>query len=316
MAIENLSWLTSVFTHAARDAGATADAGRLSEEASDLLHAWNDDSRTCHNTKFLIRVLDALDNLSGCAHAPDELQLAAFYHGAVFFTPRSLDYVHAGRDILAGARLAQVRLPMLGVPDDVTGRIVALIEAQASDEVPGDVDVQVLHDALLATLTMPPQDYKDYRARMCGQYSHLPRRLYLLGRRRQVKSLLDQPAIFLSPLAADDDEIARSNLASELNRLNQEIGDGATDADSDSEVVTTGPTSGTIMIKKVKAKLRAAESAEDEEGGAATPPPPPEPAPPVETAPTREVSSLEAIEDDLDDFAGAHTSDPRAREDS
>ncbi|QOX82172.1 hypothetical protein H8R18_02090 [Nanchangia anserum] len=210
MAIESSGWLTSVYINAVRDAGATADAERLKEEARDLLDAWSTEERTCHNTKFLIRILDALDNLSGCAHAPEELQLAAFYHGAIFYTPRSLDYVHTGRDLLAGARLAQARLPLLGVPTDVAARVSGLIEAVAGNDPLDSVDAQVFHDALLASLTIAPQAYRDYRERMCDQYAHLPRRLYLLGRRRQVRALLDEASIFRSPLAEEDEELARS----------------------------------------------------------------------------------------------------------
>lgn len=311
MAPESSGWLTSVFTHAARDAGATVPEQRLQEEANSLLAAWCAKGRTCHNTKFLIRVLDAIDNLAGCAHAPDELQVAAFYHGAVFFTPRSLDYVHVGRDLMAGANLAQQRLPELGMPADVVERITSLIESVVTAEgEPADVDQQVFHDALLASLTMPPQDYRDYREQMADQYEHLPRRLFLLGRRRQVQALLERPAIFVSPLADDNEELARSNLTSELVRLNQEIGEN-TDEDSDatSGVHTAGPSSGTIIIKKVKAKLKAAAQEVEEQPMEAAPRVEPvvdEPEEPVEE-PLNDVSSLEAIEDALAEFDGSTT---------
>ncbi len=333
MAPECTRWLTSVFVQAVRETGASASDDAIKEEAQRVMAAWSDPARTCHNTKYLMKVLDTLDELAECAHSPEELQVAAFYHGVVFYAPRRLDYVHAGRDYAASANVAATQLPLLGVPDDAIGRIVSLIERAAIEtQVFDDVDGQVFHDALLGTLLMAPQDYRDYRARMVGEYSHLPKRLYLLGRRRQVRALLDQPALFISPLAEDEDAIARSNLEAELARLNQELGDAEkAEAAATDPVTSSGPASGTIVIKKVKAKLRAAaattgdvpkpeevkadEPATAEPTADAAPRPLPEPEP-VEDEVAQDVSSLEAIEDDLDAFSGTSTADdlPAVRE--
>lgn len=306
MAHASTQWLASIYIHAAQAVGATADEAQLAAEADAVLTAWADPQRSCHNVKYLVRVLDALDQLAGCAHAPEELQLAAFYHGAVFYEPRRLDYIHAGRDFHAGARMAEERLGALGVPSDTIGRIRSLIEIGAGETDPSaDIDAQVFHDALLTTLAMAPQDYKDYRAAMGDQYAHLPRRLFLLGRRRQVRSLLARPAVFLSPLAQDDEELARTNLASELARLNQEIGVNEDDSERPPESFG-GPTSGTIIIKKVKAKLKA-------ETGEETPPVTPTDLPPEpvleEIAPEAETgedqSTLESVVDAIAEIASA-----------
>lgn len=309
MAHDGAGWLTTVFTHAAQQAGADADTDSLIAEAEDLEARWSESGRTCHNLKYLARVLEAIDELAGCAHAPHELQLAAFYHGSVFYVPKRLDFLHAGRNVAAGATLARTRLPVLGVPTDAVERIGTLIDSASEFGAAADVDQQVFHDALLTTLTMAPQDYKEYRERMSGQYEHLPRRLYLLGRRRQIAALLGRDSIFSSPLGGQDEEIARSNLESELARIATELGDDGTD-DNPAETYS-GPPSGTIIIKGIKATPIANEEDDHPAAEETIDSGEPEAADIAEEDHrAQDVSSLESVVDDIDDFAGAHS--PRA----
>ena len=75
----------------------------------DLLDRWGEEHRNYHGRTHLLAVLEALDQLTEPAAVPRTVQLAAWFHDAVY---RGV----AGQDEEESARLAEDRLAGAGLP--------------------------------------------------------------------------------------------------------------------------------------------------------------------------------------------------------
>lgn len=267
MGAEAPQWLFVSFVEAMQEIGATASPEALEAEARDLVARWCAPDRHAHNTRHLINVLAHLDELSSTAHDPDVLRVATWYHGALL--NKAVTAPVRGADPRKGASgcclHTRTRLAALGVSEDVTDRVVELIDlmtrhACARD----DVDAQVLVDADLALLADTPQEYKKYRQLLREEFVDVDDLTYYLARRRVVRGLLARDSVFQSPLGQAWEERARANLEVELAKIEDAIAlldpealnvdDASMAPDLGNEALGTvdeaTTTTGTIIIKR------------------------------------------------------------------
>ncbi|WP_374774581.1 hypothetical protein OG756_17950 [Streptomyces sp. NBC_01310] len=194
-------------------AGAPAD--RDPEPYADrLLTAWAEPQRRYHTTAHLADVLARIDVLAPHAADPAAVQLAAWFHDAVYRPDRSENEERS-------AALAERALPELGMGAARTAEVARLVRLTVThDPAPGDTDGEVLCDADLAVLAGDPQAYAAYATAVRAEYGFVPDEAFRAGRAAVLRRLLDLPRLFRTPYGTAHWEApARANLAAELATL-------------------------------------------------------------------------------------------------
>lgn len=268
-------WLYTSFADAMEEIGATASRAELDLEARDLVARWSASDRRLHTVRHLINILAHLDELAATAHDPDVLRVAAWYHGAILnrwlsVRPRNADPVACEAECIDIARSS---LGRLGVSTDVIDRVVELLLFLARHRAPrADVDAQVLVDADLASLAVPPQEYKKLRENLRAELAELSDVEYFRARGAVIKRLLGFDSIYQSPLGESWESAARSNLEAELAKIESALcacgarvaddADAPADAGETTEEVTS---TGTIIIKRRQLKKNLCQDARPDE---------------------------------------------------
>ncbi|NXY99449.1 hypothetical protein HYE82_34780 [Streptomyces sp. BR123] len=194
-------------------AGAPADRDPA-PYADRLLAAWAEPQRRYHTTAHLADVLDRIDILAPHAADPAAVELAAWFHDAVYRPDRSENEERS-------AALAERALPELGLPEHRTAEVARLVRLTVThDPAPGDTNGEVLCDADLAVLAGDPDAYAAYVAAVREEYGFVPEDAFRAGRAAVLRRLLDLPRLFRTPHGTAHWEArARRNLAAELADL-------------------------------------------------------------------------------------------------
>ncbi|MCY0916924.1 hypothetical protein OS965_01865 [Streptomyces sp. H27-G5] len=203
-------------TVTASGAAPDADPGPY---AKRLLAAWAEPQRRYHTTAHLADVLARIDVLAPHARDLAAVELAAWFHDAVYRPDRSENEERS-------AVLAERALPELGIDADRTASVARLVRLTVThDPAPGDADGEVLCDADLAVLAGEPDAYAAYVAAVRAEYGFVPDDAFREGRAAVLRQLLGQPRLFRTPYGAAHWEApARRNLAAELATLT-DLGD-------------------------------------------------------------------------------------------
>ncbi|MEU3407268.1 hypothetical protein ABZ766_25455 [Streptomyces sp. NPDC006670] len=188
--------------------------------ADRLLAAWAEPQRRYHTTAHLADVLARVDVLAPHAADPTAVELAAWFHDAVYRPDRSENEERS-------AALAERALPELGVGPARTAEVARLVRLTVThDPAPGDTNGEALCDADLAVLAGDPGDpanpdaYAAYAAAVRAEYAFVPDEAFRTGRAAVLRQLLDLPRLFRTPYGAAHWEApARRNLAAELAEL-------------------------------------------------------------------------------------------------
>ncbi|MFE2142386.1 hypothetical protein ACFXA3_11665 [Streptomyces sp. NPDC059456] len=194
-------------------AGAAADRDPA-PYADRLLAAWAEPQRRYHTTAHLADVLARIDVLAPHAADPAAVELAAWFHDAVYRPDRSENEERS-------AALAERALPELGVGAARTAEVARLVRLTVThDPAPGDTNGEVLCDADLAVLAGGPDAYAAYVAAVRAEYGFVPEDAFRTGRAAVLRQLLDLPRLFRTPYGTAHWEApARRNLAAELAGL-------------------------------------------------------------------------------------------------
>ncbi|MEV0413923.1 hypothetical protein AB0I68_24720 [Streptomyces sp. NPDC050448] len=194
-------------------AGAPADRDP-DPYADRLLAAWAEPQRRYHTTAHLADVLARIDVLAPHAADPAAVELAAWFHDAVYRPDRSENEERS-------AALAERALPELGIDAARTAEVARLVRLTVThDPAPGDTNGEVLCDADLAVLAGGPDAYAAYAAAVRAEYGFVPEDAFRAGRAAVLRQLLALPRLFRTPYGSAQWEApARRNLAAELAGL-------------------------------------------------------------------------------------------------
>jgi predicted metal-dependent HD superfamily phosphohydrolase len=181
-----------------------------------VLGRYAEPHRRYHDVEHLDEVLAVVDELSGLAADPVAVELAAWYHDAVY-DPRAA----AGDSERRSAELAGVELTALGLPRDVVAEVERLVLLTAGHAVDAsDANGAVFADADLAILGADPERYARYAAAVRAEYQHVPDDDWVAGRTAVLIGFSSRPRLYATDPAHDRfDAAARRNLAWELERL-------------------------------------------------------------------------------------------------
>jgi predicted metal-dependent HD superfamily phosphohydrolase len=178
-----------------------------------LLACWSEPHRRYHDLSHLQGILDAVEVLASFADDADAVRLAAWYHDAV--------YAGQSDDEENSALRAESDLAALGVAPQLVDEVGRLVRVTIThNPAADDRNGQVLSDADLAVLAVPPADYQHNTAQVRAEYGHVSDADFGAWRAQMIESLLASPALYrCEPARRLWEDTARANLAAELESL-------------------------------------------------------------------------------------------------
>jgi predicted metal-dependent HD superfamily phosphohydrolase len=199
------TWVALLARHTA-NTGAEA-VGRA------LLASWSEPHRRYHSVDHLRDILRHVEELAALSDDADAVRLAAWYH----------DSVYAGRpdDEELSARRAEDELSGLEVEPELVDEVARLVRMTVThDPAPGDHNGEVLSDADLASLALPPERYVSNTAAIRAEYGHISDDVFRKGRLQVLANLLSGPGVFRTEYGRKRWEApAQENLRAELSTL-------------------------------------------------------------------------------------------------
>jgi predicted metal-dependent HD superfamily phosphohydrolase len=180
----------------------------------ELLDRWGEPHRVYHSTEHLRTMLAHLDELGGHSADPVAVELATWFHDAVY-DPAADDNEERS------AQLAEERLPAVDCPPERTAETARLVRLTATHApAAGDTNGEAVCDADLAVLAAGPEEYAHYAAAVRREYATVPTPAFRAGRAAVLRQLLALPSLYRTPYGAEHWETAaRHNLRAELELL-------------------------------------------------------------------------------------------------
>ncbi len=182
---------------------------------NQLLSAYSQPHRHYHTLQHLRECLAMAEAASAVASRPAEVELALWFHDAVYEPMRhdnevrSADWAHAS--VLAA-----------GSPPETADRVAALVLATRHDAepAPADPDTDLLLDVDLSILGTAAERFDAYERAVRAEYAHVAPPAWRQGRQRVLAGFLARPRIFRTAVFHDALEApARANLRRTLDRL-------------------------------------------------------------------------------------------------
>ena len=187
--------------------------GGASPLAADLLRRWADPERAYHNLDHLRHCLARLDDAPGDGADRDLVEAALWFHDAVYDS-RSAD------NETRSAELAREALAALGVPDETSGRVAALVLLTRHREPPAEAEGRLLCDIDLSILGASADEFDRYDQAIRREYAWVPDPIYRRERATVLRGLLERKPLYSTPhFRGQYEESARANLRRALARL-------------------------------------------------------------------------------------------------
>lgn len=191
----------------------TAGARRVDRGVwEEVVRRYGEKGRHCHTLEHIRDCLKLLDDWRGLAERPEEVELALWFHDAVYVPWKWTNEARSAA--LAGRRLAA-----LGVPSEGRERIAAYICATRKHE-PAGGDLGLLLDLDLSILGAQVERFDRYEEQIRKEYAFVPGPLYRRKRRALLEKLLARPSLFNhEPIRDALEGRARENLRRRISQL-------------------------------------------------------------------------------------------------
>jgi len=178
-----------------------------------LLVAWNEPQRHYHTQQHLHECLDQFELLRPAAAQPAEIELALWFHDAVYD-------VHAHDNEVRSADWARSAMQAADMSGAIIRRVTSLILATRHDAAPQTCDEQLLLDIDLSILGATPERFAEYSRQIRAEYHWVPETLYRNRRAAILQQFLDRPRLFHNEAFFQHLESqARANLAQAIQQL-------------------------------------------------------------------------------------------------
>ena len=177
-----------------------------------LRTAYSDPDRAYHNDNHIADCLGQFDRVRSQADRPDELELALWFHDAVYDT-------HASDNEERSAEFAAKEMAADGIDAEIATRIERLILVTKHDREPYSDDSALLVDIDLSILGRDPEAFAAYDRAIRAEYLWVPEDAYRTGRSAVLQGFLDRPAIFRTAPFRSFEAAARRNLADAIAEL-------------------------------------------------------------------------------------------------
>lgn len=180
---------------------------------AELRHCYSESHRAYHTLHHIRECLELLEGLRERAERPAELELAIWFHDALYDVRRSDNEVRS-------AEWARNVLRRAGAPQAQAQRVHDLVLVTRHNAEVGEGDAQLLSDIDLAILGAGPARFDEYEKQVRREYHHVPKVLFNPARRKILREFLARPRIYLTkPMFEAREAAARSNLERSLRQL-------------------------------------------------------------------------------------------------
>jgi predicted metal-dependent HD superfamily phosphohydrolase len=192
------------------------DANAARPALAEFLALYGETGRHYHTLDHIAALLRLLDAHGRAVSDRDAVELAVFFHDAIYDPLRSDN--EAASAALAGKRLTTLTLPV-GLVAKVERYILAT-RHDAGGWLPDDADLALLLDLDLSILAAERSMYAGYAKAIRREYAMFPDDIYRPGRKKVLSAFLARPQIYCTPaLRALWETPARDNLAWEVSEL-------------------------------------------------------------------------------------------------
>jgi predicted metal-dependent HD superfamily phosphohydrolase len=182
----------------------------------DLAQRLAEPHRAYHTMRHIRHCLDEMGRVRHLAAHPDAMEMALWYHDAIYDT-------HAADNEDQSAALAARILRAASVPETFVQKVVRLIMATKAHTVAEDLDTRLLVDIDLAILGQPAPIFDAYEQHIRQEYAWVPHAAFLEGRTRILHSFLHRATIYATDYFRQLYEApARMNIARSLSLLEQQ----------------------------------------------------------------------------------------------
>ena len=193
-----------------RELGASASDDAL---FSRLAACYSEPHRKYHTMQHLNECLAHLESVDSFAERPEEVELALWFHDAVYDTRRK-DNEERSAEWARDSALAA------GLSEEQARRVHGLVMATMHNALPIGKDAAVLVDIDLSILGSDVARFDEYEVQVQQEYSWVPGPLYRSGRRKILQEFVSRQSIYTTEYFRDRCEAqARSNIARSLARL-------------------------------------------------------------------------------------------------
>ncbi|MCV2885970.1 hypothetical protein OE749_14855 [Aestuariibacter sp. AA17] len=183
------------------------------ETFHQIMGAYSEKSRRYHAVTHLQSVLECLDKSVSLAEYSDEVELALWFHDAVY-------KVFSRTNESDSANWASEFLEKNGACEAVRKRVFSLVMATAHNSCPNSVDEKLIVDIDLSVLGQSKAVYKAFSDGVRQEYRRVPSFIYRRKRKAILASFLRRDHIFYFELFQEAYEnAARENIMSEIRNL-------------------------------------------------------------------------------------------------
>lgn len=200
---------------------AGGDSQVISHHLADLAMRYEEGHRVYHDCSHIVRCLGIFDELRRPGHDSVSVELAIWYHDAVYLPGNPNNEIES-------ARLLRSAAERLGFGEPIVEKAVRLILGtrhaapnpavrDGSDDRQSEHDLDLIRDVDLSILGTGRREYDRYAASIRAEYAHVDSRRFATGRASMLREFLARDSIFSLPEAFDRFETAaRENLTREL----------------------------------------------------------------------------------------------------
>jgi len=184
-----------------------------SADFDDLVRRYAEPQRAYHTLDHILDCLSQFDRARTLAARPDEVEMAIWFHDAVY-DPHASDNEQRSADLAADV------LRGAGVAHDAIDRIRTLILDTRHIEPPGSPDGALLVDIDLSILGRDRGEFDRYERNIRREYCWVEMETYRTARTAILRSFLNASTLYRTPLFRDlYERRARENLEESLRRL-------------------------------------------------------------------------------------------------
>jgi predicted metal-dependent HD superfamily phosphohydrolase len=182
---------------------------------------YGENGRFYHNLAHIQHVLSHIQPCLAQARNPAALQLAAWFHDAVYDPQRHDNEAQSAayaRRVLVDLGLAEADIEEVARLIGLTAGHKTAVSAGSAQAV-SDTDGHILIDADLAILAAEPAQYDAYAAAIRREYAHVPDAAYRQGRAQALRQFSERPFLYHLPAHRHWEAAAQANLRRELSAL-------------------------------------------------------------------------------------------------
>lgn len=179
---------------------------------SNIIASYSEPHRKYHTLRHLEECLNHLDEVRCLAARPAEIELALWFHDAIYDVRRQDNEERSAEWVRASAEAASL-------PAGVCDRVQRLVLVTRHDAAPETMDEALLVDIDLSILGASPQCFDDYETAIREEYNWVPRLVFDFKRRWILSEFRRRDPLFRTAhFAKRFERQARDNLERSLRR--------------------------------------------------------------------------------------------------